>query len=265
MKTVSIAGLPNAGKSTLVNAFCNRKISIISPKPHTTQVNITASIKYKNHDIVFFDTPGMTKSGRKFWAVDAGHYLFVIDAHKRNHDSDFSALESLSKILEESFSSESKLTVVLNKIDTVKKEYLLPLVEKFKSYTQSIFMVSARNYSGVESLLDHILKNSKDFEGLHYEDTEKNDEFMITEMIREKIFQHTHKEIPYYTTLKIEKFDKDKSEIHCSIIVKKDSHKKIVIGSGGEMIKKIRVKSQYDLQNLWKKNISLFLFVKVVK
>jgi GTP-binding protein Era len=193
---IGIMGLPNAGKSTLVNAFLGKKVSIISPRPHTTQTNILGVLNIsETSQIVFIDTPGISKGGARHWDNEALHNLFVIDAHKKCHKSDIAALEDIIaklKIIPEkpsthkesdanlektdsvisskehesvdssavelpSTRSKSSITVVLNKIDIVNKARILPLINLIKQYCEDIFIISAKCNDGSNDLLNYML------------------------------------------------------------------------------------------------------------
>lgn len=246
---VAIVGAPNAGKSTLLNSILGEKVAITTPKPQTTRHQIKGILTGENFQAVFIDTPGIhTSKGllnrvivrSATQALDGVDLvLFVVDVTRRNRGAEFRVLDLLEKV-------KKPVLLVLNKIDQIARDNLLPMMAEFHEHYpfDTIVPISAKYMDGVDLLLDEILARLP--EGPQYYDgtviTDQPEDMMISELIREKIFLLAEKEIPYSTTVKVESMEeageKRPLTIHATIYVERPSQKRIIIGKNGKFIKK---------------------------
>ena len=269
---VSIVGRPNAGKSTLLNSIIKEKVSITSDKPQTTRNNIQGIYNDNEAQIVFIDTPGVHKPVNKlgkflnnetYSAFDTDIILFLVDSSKPFGKGDEFILDKIKEY-------DSKVFLVLSKIDKVKKDELYDLIMSYKDKYNfdEIIPVSAIKDNNVDELLNVIKSYLKDGEPFYANDlyTDQSVKFMVSEIIREKIFRKTDKEIPYSTTVIIENYDENKSRvvINACIVVERDTVKKIIVGKSGSMIKEIGINAREDIEKLVGKRVDLELFVKTV-
>ncbi len=273
---VAIIGAPNVGKSTLLNQLLGEKVAITTPKPQTTRRQIRGILTGNNFQIVFVDTPGIHDPKRPLnrilvhWATqavkDVDAILFVVDVTCRRRGQEFAILDLLRKI-------RRPVILILNKIDRVAKETLLPLINELKdAYPfEAIIPVSARYGSGTDYVLDEILRMLP--EGPQFYDgtiiTDQSRENLAAEFIREKIFLFAHQEIPYSTAVEVEDFKDDPGRhiirIMAVIYVERPSQKGIIIGKGGHFLKKIGVLVRQELESLWGRKVYLDIRVKVLK
>ncbi|MCX5834326.1 MAG: GTPase Era [Deltaproteobacteria bacterium] len=273
---VGIIGRPNVGKSTLLNTFLGEKIAITTPKPQTTRNRILGIMNTDSGQFVFLDTPGihraktplnllMVKSAMETYG-EADVLLLLVEADRGLHDEDSLILESLMAI-------KIPVILVINKIDLVKKETLLPLIDTFKDLYafEEIIPISATRGFGVDRLTDILWRLLPEGPKLFPDDmiTDRTERFIAAEIIREKIFLLTRQEIPYATAVVVEAFREEEERnfirIEASIIVEKDSQKGIVIGKKGAMLKDIGRQARKDLERFFNARIYLELFVKVRK
>ncbi len=273
---VGIIGRPNVGKSTLLNTFLGEKVAIITPKPQTTRNRILGIRNTDGGQFVFLDTPGihrartplnllMVKSAMGTFAeVDV--LLLLVEADRGLHDEDSLIIDSLKTV-------KIPVILVINKIDLVKKEALLPLIDTFKdlyAFAEIIPISAARGF-GVDRLTDILWRLLPEGPKLFPDDmiTDRTERFIAAEIIREKILLRTHQEIPYATAVVVEAFKEEEERnfirIQASIIVEKDSQKGIVIGKKGGMLKEIGQQARKDLERFFNARIYLELFVKVRK
>ena len=266
---VGVVGRPNAGKSTLINSIVGKKVAITSNKPQTTRNIIHGIYNEEDTQIVFVDTPGIHKPNHKlgtylnrqaFYSMDdTDIVLVVVDASEDLGRGDKFIVDKLKDI-------NKPVILVLNKIDKIKKENVLLKIDEYsKIYNFSeIVPVSALKNNNTNELVKVIKKYLKDEVRYYGEDdyTNKSTEFLISEIVREKIFNKTSEEIPHSLTCIVEHIEtkKDKYIINVVVIVDRDSVKKIVIGKGGNLIK-----ARKDLELLLGKKVYLELFVKVIK
>jgi len=273
---VGIIGRPNVGKSTLLNTFLGEKVAITTPKPQTTRNRILGIRNTDSGQFVFLDTPGihrartplnllMVKSAMGTFAeVDV--LLLLVEADRGLRDEDSLILGSLKAI-------KIPVILVINKIDLVKKETLLPLIDTFKDLYafEEIIPISATRGFGVDRLTDILWRLLPEGPKLFPDDmiTDRSERFIAAEIIREKILLRTHQEIPYATAVVVEAFKEEEERnfirIQASIIVEKDSQKGIVIGKKGGMLKEIGQQARKDLERFFNARIYLELFVKVRK
>ena len=269
---VSIVGRPNAGKSTLLNSIIREKVSITSDKPQTTRNNIQGIYNDEESQIVFIDTPGVHKPVNKlgkflnnetYSAFDTDVILFLVDSSKPFGKGDEFILDKIKEY-------DSKVFLVLSKIDKVKKDELYDLIMSYKDKYNfdEIIPVSAIKENNVDELLNVIKSYLNEGTPFYANDlyTDQSVKFMVSEIIREKIFRKTDKEIPYSTTVIIENYDENKSRvvINACIVVERDAVKKIIVGKSGSMIKEIGINAREDIEKLVGKRVDLELFVKTV-
>ena len=268
---VSLLGRPNVGKSTLFNALIGTKLAIVSPKPQTTRNRITGILTKPEGQIVFWDLPGIHKAigemNKRMVAialnaldgVDLG--LWVVDAAKDQKIDEF--LFGHIKRL------KPQLLLIINKIDLVAKDTLYPMVDLYrKAYDfKEIIPVSALKEDGIDRIIPSIFKYLPEGDPMFAEDdlTDLPERQIVEEMIREKIYLFTQKEVPYSAAVHVEDF-KEKGKlisIMADIWVEKESQKSILIGRGGEMIKKIGTMARGDIERLLGTKTFLELRVKV--
>ena len=275
---VCILGRPNAGKSTLLNALVGEKLAIISPKPQTTRNRIQGVIhvpKEKTRgggQIVLIDTPGVHKPdsslGRKMMVEvrealeGCDLVLMIMDATHKLDPRDEFALEMLRR-------SRPKSFLILNKIDLIReKSKLLPIIEEYRKLYDfaEVIPISALKRQGLHSLLDRILGLLPAGPAYFPEDqvTDQPARFMAAEMIREQVLQNTSEEIPYSTTVIVENFEEGKSltRISATIYCERDGQKRILIGKGGQMLKKIGTGARLQIERMLGTKVFLELFVK---
>lgn len=265
---VSIIGRPNVGKSTLINSLLNKKVSIISNKPQTTRNNIEGVYEDKDTKIIFVDTPGIHKPKYKLGNIlnskayismeDVDLILMVVDVTEDLGKGDKYLINKLTDI---------PTILVLNKIDLVKKDELLPKIDEYsKLYNFShIVPISAYKKDNIEELLKTIKEFITSAEELFVQDKDEN--FYISELVREKVLHLTKEEIPHTVTCIIEEFEEKKNIINigASIIVDRENIKKIIIGKNGSMIKEIGTRARIEIEEYYKKKVFLNLNVKVIK
>ncbi len=273
---VALVGRPNVGKSTLLNRLLGTKLSIVSPRPQTTRMRILGVLHDKDAQIIFLDTPGIQKGKDILTKTvvesavssmeEADVIAMVIEADKGWTKEDELLLENYIKKL-------NKPTIlIINKIDKVQKEQLLPLIEESanKYPFAEIVPVSATKGANLDRLVEVLKKYLPESPPLFPEDqiTDLPLKFYIAEIIREKIFNNTQKEIPYSVAVEVESIkegDKNKNLliIDAVIYVEKENHKGIIIGKKGQMLKKIGQQAREELEFLLGKKVHLNLWVKV--
>jgi GTP-binding protein Era len=271
---VSLLGRPNAGKSTLINAMVGAKVAIVSDKPQTTRGRIMGVKNYPDGQVVFVDTPGIHRPLHRMnvrmvdAAVDTLREVDVIalvfDASTRPGNGDEFVTGLLEKV-------RKPVVLVLNKIDLLAKSKLLPLIETVQKWRDfaAIVPVSAQTGDGVERLERVLLEQLPEGESLYPDDylTDQPERTLVAETVREKILQHTRAELPFSTAVVVDKFDEEERErmlrLYCTIFVEHDSQKAIVIGRGGDMIKRIGTEARKDLEAAFETRVFLDLRVKV--
>ena len=271
---VSLIGRPNVGKSTLLNSIIGKKIAITSDKPQTTRNIIEGIYNDNDSQIVFVDTPGIHKPKYKlgkylnkqaYYSIDdVDVVVFLVDAKEELGKGDLYIIEKLKEL-------NKPVILVLNKIDKIKKENILLKITEYKDlyHFQEIIPLSALKKDNIKTLLEVLSKylpdNVKYFDDETY--TNKRLEFLISEIVREKVFNLTNEEVPHSTTCIVEQIKKEKNNysINVAIIVDRDSLKKIIIGKQGSMIKQIGIEARKDLEELLETKVYLELFVKTIK
>jgi len=271
---VSFIGRPNVGKSTLLNSIMGRKVAITSNKPQTTRNIIQGIYNEEDTQIVFVDTPGIHKPTHKLGKVlnrqayysmdDVDVILMLTDASQSFGPGDKYVIEKLKEY-------NKPVLLILNKIDKIKKEDILLKINEYKDLYdfKEIIPVSAIKNDNVKHLIDVIKKYLPDSVKFYEEGTVTNKtiDFIISELIREKVFELTEEEVPHSITCVVEsiEYGKTSNTINASIIVDRDSLKKIIIGKQGTKIKEIGVLARKDIEEVMGKKIYLDLFVKTIK
>jgi len=272
---IAILGRPNVGKSTLLNHLIGQKLSITSRKPQTTRHQILGIKSTDDAQYVFVDTPGLHKGGRQALhrylnraaqsiVQDMDLILFVIEA-LRWQDEDDLVLSYLQE-------ASCPVLLVVNKIDLVKdKDELLPFLEKVgKKYKfKGVIPVSANRNLQLDTLLE-LSKSELPLSEAHYPNdqiTTRSSKFVAAEMVREKIVRLLGDELPYATTVEIEKYEDTEKllRLHAVIWVERENQKAIVIGKKGDKIKKIGMQARKELQNFFEKKVHIETWVKVRK
>lgn len=270
---ICVAGLANAGKSTLTNALVGEKVSIVSWRPQTTRNKLLGIINRDDFQMVLIDTPGIHKARNHLGeymmqAVDKGlkdvdAVLYVIDGAKGVQKEDYEFFEKNAK--------KVPIVVALNKEDAITKETVFASLEKLNAVAglQAIVPISAKKEENLAPLLDELKLLLPYGVPMYPTDmfTDSTMRFQATEIIREKALYLLDKEVPYGIGVYINKFeereDKPLCEIDADIIVEKQSHKAIVIGKGGEMLKQIATKARKDLEEMIGTQVFLTLYVRV--
>jgi GTP-binding protein Era len=269
---VAIVGRPNVGKSTLLNALVGQKISITSRKAQTTRHRITGIRTVGQTQFVFVDTPGFqTRHGaalnrnlnRTVLAslVDVDAVLFIVEAGRFGPD-DAQVLDLLPE--------GKPVLLVANKLDAVgRRSELLPWLQDMQSrhaFAEYVPM-SARKAADVERLLAIVAPYLPEQDWFHEEDalTDRSERFLVSEIIREKLFRLTGDELPYTSTVVIDRFEEEGAlrRIAATIVVEREAHKGMVIGSGGERLKRIGSEARQELEHLLDARVFLELWVKV--
>lgn len=268
----AIIGMPNVGKSTLLNQIAGQKIAIISEKPQTTRNKILAIYTTDTEQIIFTDTPGIHKPHNKLgeFMVNAANetmrdvdvLLFVVDATRPIQNIEREIAQNVEKC-------GVPCILVLNKVDMVEKENLLPMIADYSSMHDfdSIVPISAKTGDGVQLLLNDIIDNIEEGPQFYDEDmvTDQPEKQVAAEIIREKMLWLLDKEIPHGIAIEITKMqEKAKiTNIYATIFCEKNSHKGIIIGKNGEMLKKIGSLARGDIEKMLDKKVYLELWVKV--
>lgn len=270
---VSIVGRPNAGKSTLINNIIGSKVAIVSDKAHTTRNNIQGIYNDDDSQIIFIDTPGIHKpmhklgkymNSQSYYSIeDTNVILFMVDATEKIGKGDKFILEKLKEV-------DSNVFLVLNKVDRIKKENLFPMIEEYNKLFdfKEIIPISALKKDNIDDLIKTIKKYLDEGERYYSEDyyTDKSINFMVSEIVREKVLNLTHEEVPHAVTCVLEKYEEEKNSIHINvlIIVEREGIKRILVGHSGSMIKEIGIEARKDIEELVGKKVYLELFVKTV-
>lgn len=272
---VTIIGRPNVGKSTLLNALLGEKIAITSDRPQTTRTKIMGVLTLAKTQIVFTDTPGMLAPKNRL-----GHHMkraildavsevdmiiLVVEAFKEPSDIELSLIESIKK-------QKSKAILVINKTDCIKdKQRLAALISKYsKLYCfEEIVPASAQCGDNLNIILDSIVKNAPQMPHFFPDDTltDQPEKVIAAELIREKILNLLRDEVPHGVAVSIEKMrkreDKELIDIHATIYCERKSHKGIIIGKSGAMLKKIGELSRKDIEEFMGMSVNLQCWVKI--
>jgi GTP-binding protein Era len=269
---VSIAGRPNAGKSTLLNALVGEKVAITAHQAQTTRTSIQGVLTTPHAQVVFIDTPGIHKSDTLFnkrmmdtvrgALQDRDLVIFVADATKHITEEDEHALSALNK--------SGQTLLVLNKIDKVSdKRLLLPVLERYNQLFpfSEAFPIAARNGEGLDLLKQAIVKHLPEGPAIFPNDylTDQPARFMAAEIIREAILENLREEVPHATAILIDTWEEKPKllRIAATIYLERTGQKAILIGAKGQMLKKIGTAARLELEHLLNHKIFLSLFVKV--
>ncbi len=271
---VTLIGRPNVGKSTLMNRLIGQKIAITSDKPQTTRNRIQTVYTSEEGQIVFVDTPGIHKAKNKLgdymvnvaertlsevdvilWLVEPSNFIGAGERH---------IMEQLQK-------TRTPVILVINKADTVKREEILPYIDNYRKQMdfQEIVPVSALKGDNTDTLVSCIMKYLPYGPAFYDEDTVTDQPMrqIVAELIREKALRLLEEEIPHGIAVSIEKlqYRKDLCDIEATIVCERDSHKAIIIGKGGSMLKRIGSAARPDIEDLLEQHVNLQLWVKVKK
>jgi GTP-binding protein Era len=270
---VAIIGVPNSGKSTLLNNLAGYKLAIVSRKVQTTRSRVRAIIVEGRSQIIFVDTPGIFLPRRRLdeamvnaaWegATDADVVLLLVDARS-------GLTEDVNRIAEKLKQSSSRQVLVLNKIDIVKRERLLALAGELNELCpfEQTFMISASTGDGVQEMKRKLAEIMPPGPWLYPEDqlSDIPQRLIASEITREKIYERLHQELPYASTVETENWEErpDGSvRIEQVIFVERENQRKIVLGKGGQGIKEIGRLAREELSAMFERKVHLFLFVKV--
>lgn len=271
---VSLVGRPNVGKSTLLNSIVGKKVAITSSKPQTTRNIIQGIYNDSDSQIVFVDTPGIHKPNHKlgvylnkqaYYSIDdVDVILFLVDATQTLGTGDKFVLDRIKN-------ANKNTILVINKIDKIEKETLLKKIDEYKELYdfKEIIPVSALKKDNIKDLINTLKKYLPDSVQFYDNETitNKSIEFLMGEIIREKVFELTEEEIPHSITCYIENVEKNKNNfvLNGVIVVDRDSVKRIIIGKQGSKIKEIGIRARKDIEELLGKTVYLELYVKTIK
>lgn len=276
---VALIGRPNAGKSTLLNRILGQKVSIVSSKPQTTRNRIVGILNEPRGQIAFLDTPGIHKPLHKLNVRMMDHVrstfgeadivALLVDVSEGFGKGDEFVIKMLRD--DKEHNPETKRIVVLNKIDLLKKHKLLPVMERYGSMElfDAIVPISAASGDGVDELKNFLFEALQTGEPAYpTEDyTTQPERFFAAELIREKVLQNTSDELPYTTAVSVDRFEEDEEKnlirIWATIVVERESQKPIVIGKGGEMVKRIGTEARIDLESVLGAKVFLDLHIAV--
>lgn len=270
---IAIIGRSNVGKSTLMNEIIGDKVAIVSDRPQTTRNQIKGIFTTKDYQMVFLDTPGLHLAKNKLGKFmikavtdsleEVDVVMVVIDASEYIGAGDMSAIEKLNRV-------NTTAILVLNKIDKVEKLDLLAIINRFKDNENisNIIPISAMTGDGIEELVDVISGYLKEGPQFFPDDmvTDRPERFIVREIIREKALRNIKEEIPHgvgIEILSIEQVRDDLMEIHANIVCEKQSHKPIIIGKQGRMIKKLGTQARHDIEKLFACKVNLQLWVRI--
>ena len=271
---VTIVGRPNVGKSTLLNSIMNKKVAITSDKSGTTRNIIKGIYTDQDYQIIFIDTPGIHKAQDKLGRIlnkeayfsmdDVNVILFVVDITKKLGNGDKFIIDTFKNY-------KAPVILVINKIDKVRHEDILKTIDSYKDLYdfEEIIPVSSLKNNNVSDVIETLKKYMTD-DILYYPQEQQDDntpEFLISELIREKILILTHQEVPHTVTCKVDNIEESDSviSIQATIIVERESIKRIIVGHRGSMIKQIGMQARSDIEKVFGKKVYLDLFVKVVE
>ena len=272
---ISFIGRPNAGKSTLLNRLVGSKIAIVSDKPQTTRTRILGVKNYPDAQVVFLDTPGIHRPLHRMnvrmvgVALDTIHEVdvlgLVVDASEPSGKGDQFVFDLVKK-------AKAPVLLLLNKIDLIKKNRLLPVIDRYsKGGTfAEIIPISASTGENVDRLERVIIDRLPEGDALYPADyvTDQPERFFAAEIVREKLLQFTRAEIPFSSAVVVDRVEEPTGSstllrLYCTIVVDRESQKPIVVGHGGDMIKKIGTAAREELERFFKTKVFLDLHVRV--
>ena len=272
---VSLIGRPNAGKSTLLNRLVGAKLAIVSDKPQTTRTRIHGVRNYPDAQVVFLDTPGIHRPLHRMnvrmvdTAVETMREVdvvgLVVDVAEPPGKGDRYVRDLLKDV-------KAPVFLILNKIDLIKKTRLLPLLQQYGEFGvfAEIVPVSAATGDNVDRLERLFVDRMPEGEALYPPDylTDQPERVIAAEIVREKLLQFTHAEIPFSSAVVVDRFEEADGprgllKLYCTIVVDRESQKPIVLGRGGEMIKRIGTAAREDLERFFSTRVFLDLHVRV--
>ncbi len=272
---VSIVGRPNAGKSTLLNRLVGSKLAIVSDKPQTTRTRILGVRNYPDAQVVFLDTPGIHRPLHRMNVRMVGAALdtfsevdllaLVIDVAEKPGRGDRYVLDLVK-------AARGPVFLILNKIDLIKKPLLLPLIDAFRKEDRfaEIVPISAATGDNVDRLERAIIERLPLGQPLYPEDylTDQPERFFAAEIVREKLLQLMRAEIPFASAVVVDAFEEPATDggivrLFCSIVVDRESQKPIIVGKGGEMVKRIGMAAREELERFFSARVFLDLHVRV--
>lgn len=270
---IGLIGRPNVGKSTLVNNIVGKKVAIVSDKPQTTRNLIQGIYNDDDTQIVLMDTPGIHKPNHKlgdYLNKEAYYSIDDVDAILFLHPADEEFGRGDNYILDRIKNASKPVILVISKIDKIKKEDLIKKIDEYSKFYNfsDIVPISALKNDNIPNLIKVMKKYLKD-DYKYYSDeyyTNKSTNFMIAEIVREKLMQKTKEEVPHSITCVLENFEKHNNayEISVCIIVDRDSLKKIIIGNRGSMLKAVGIEARKDIEDLLGSKVFLNLYVKTI-
>lgn len=270
---VALIGRPNVGKSTLLNHILGQKVAIISDKPQTTRMSILGIKTTEKGQIIFVDNPGIHRPLHRlnkrmmnfvYSALETSDLTcLLIDATLKFGQGDQFVIDTLKKV-------STPLFLLINKVDIIKKEKILLLIDRYKDLLEfkEIIPISALKGTNVDVLEQNIYKYLPEAEKLYGDDdvSDQSLRFLMSEIIREKLLSHVREELPFVTAVLIEKIEErgeGKKYIKARIFVEKDSHRKIVIGRQGSLVKTIGIEARREMEDILEAKVYLDLHVKV--
>jgi GTPase len=272
---VSFIGRPNAGKSTLMNRLMGAKLAIVSDKPQTTRTRILGVRNYPEAQVVLLDTPGIHRPLHRMNVrmVDAAIETIgevdilglVVDVAEPPGRGDRFVVDLVKGV-------KAPVFLVLNKIDLIRKSRLLPIIDRYRQEGDfaEIVPLSASNGENVDRLEKAIIEGLPEGERLYPADflTDRPERFFAAEIVREKLLQFTHAEIPFSSAVVIDRFDEANGDppllkLYCTIVVDRESQKPIVVGKGGDMVKRIGTAAREELERFFSSRVYLELHVRV--
>ena len=272
--TVGVIGKTNAGKSSLVNALVGEKVSIVTPKKQTTRENILGILNQDDCQIIFVDTPGIHKTVDNLGKLmmkqvrsvkyDVDLVLYVVDGSKNFDQQEFDNVKNMSE--------NTSVILVISKVDIAGFEKVYPLIDKYNKIEtlEDIIPTSSKQGKNLDLLIGEIKKRlvEIDSDDLYFDRetyTDKSVRFMCSEIVREKVLMNLNEEIPYGVMVDVIRFEENDNlvEIDIDITTNKPSHKSIIIGKQGSMLKKISTQAREDMEKLLYKKVMLKIYVAV--
>jgi len=270
---VALLGRPNVGKSTLLNKILGQKVAIISDKPQTTRTSIIGIKTTDKGQIIFVDNPGIHRPLHRlnkrmmnfvYSALETSDLMcLLIDATLKFGHGDQFVIDTLKKV-------STPIFLLINKVDIVKKEKILLLIDKYKDLLEfkEIIPISALKGINVDVLEENIYNYLPEAEKLYGDDdiSDQSIRFLLSEIIREKLLSHVRQELPFVTAVLIDQIEERgeaKKYIRARIFVEKDTHRKIIIGKHGSLVKTIGTEARKEMEDILEAKVYLDLHVKV--